>query len=87
MLKSFERLEELLSALINSKMDWRRDITIDLIRRCLDINERLFEKLKIMHLNEKTVKDINTHKDKVIGLISLEIEPEKKETPTIEKIQ
>ncbi|MEK6900314.1 MAG: potassium channel family protein [Nanoarchaeota archaeon] len=45
-LQSFERLLELLNTLSNSKLDWKRPVTISTIRRCILLNSDLYNSLK-----------------------------------------
>jgi len=80
-LKSFEKLDELIVSLNNAKTKWKRDITIDLIKRCIDLNAALFGKLDfIKNLQQKTISDFNNQKKKVTesiinGLGQVEKEP------------
>lgn len=69
-LNSFERLNELIHLLNQAKSDWRREITLDLINRCISLNDSLFSKLHISkNIAEKTIVDLNSRKSKVIETI------------------
>lgn len=75
-LNSFEKLNELIIVLNQSKPEWRREITLDLINRCISLNDTLFAKLNISkNLAEKTMSDINSHKSKVIDMIRNGLKP------------
>ncbi len=67
---SFEKLTELIHLLNESKLDWKREVTLDLINRCISLNNALFDKLNVSkNLAEKTAIDLNAHKNKVIEMI------------------
>lgn len=69
-LNSFERLNELINILNTAKLDWRRDILLDLINRCISINDSLFGKLNASkNLAEKTMIDLNSRKNSVVDMI------------------
>lgn len=69
-LNSFERLNELINILNTTKLDWRRDILLDLINRCISINDSLFGKLNASkNLAEKTMIDLNSRKNSVVDTI------------------
>jgi len=67
---SFEKLNELMHLLDENKLDWKREVTLDLINRCISLNNTLFDKLNVSkNLAEKTAIDLNAHKNKVIEMI------------------
>lgn len=69
-LTSFEKLNELISILNQSNLEWRRDLTLDLINRCMSLNDVLFSKLNTMkNISEKTISDINLRKSEVCKVI------------------
>jgi len=75
-LNSFERTEELLSTLNKSGMEWRRDITLDLINRCIKANEVLFDRVNsIKNVPEKVLFDFNAQKKKIIDSIKSGLNP------------
>ncbi|MBU0628825.1 MAG: potassium channel family protein [Nanoarchaeota archaeon] len=81
-LNSFEKTSELIMILNQSRPDWRREITINLINHCLSMNDTLFSRLNTQkNVSEKTIADLNSQKNKIIDLIKsgLEFIPEKKE--------
>ena len=88
-LSSFERLSETMNIMEQSKLDWKRDITISLIERCVDINETLFAKLDSKDIPAKIVSDLNSQKNKVIESIkkglNLPAQQKKEEKILIEK--
>lgn len=69
-LNSFEKLNELITILNEAKSDWRRDITLDLINRCISLNDALFAKFNSSkNLAEKNIIDLNSQKHKIIEMI------------------
>ena len=75
-LNSFERTEELLSTLNKPGMEWRRDITLDLINRCIKANEVLFDRgNSIKNIPEKVLFDFNAQKKKIIDSIKSGLNP------------
>lgn len=69
-LSSFEKMNELIAILNQAKSEWRRDITLDLINRCISINDALFSKLNSSkNVSEKTITDLNSQKSKVVEMI------------------
>ncbi|MCX6706829.1 MAG: potassium channel family protein [Candidatus Woesearchaeota archaeon] len=73
MLQSFEKLEELLGVMNEKRIDWRRDITIDLIKSCISLNEELFRKLDASGLPKKTASDMAAKKDIITDRIRKDI--------------
>lgn len=72
LLQSFERLIELMHMLDRHGMEWRRDVTISLINRCIELNNSLFEKLNhSKNLPDKKISDLNAQKSKVIDMIKI----------------
>ena len=69
-LKSFEKLDELITTLNTAKIDWKRDLTLSVIGKCMGVNESLFSKImSIGSINEKSINELNTQKNKVIESI------------------
>ncbi len=67
---SFEKLNELITHLNQSKLDWKRDITLNLINKCISLNETLFIRLSSSkNLTDKGISDLNSQKNKVIEMI------------------
>jgi len=74
---SFERFYELVAILNQNNLEWRRDVTIELINKCISLNTLLFEKLNSSKkLPEKNRIDLNAQNEKVIALLKKEIEPQ-----------
>lgn len=75
-LHSFEKLSELINTLNQSRLDWRRDLTLKLIKSCISINNTLFTKLSSSkNLSDKTMTDLNSQKNKVIETIENGLNP------------
>jgi len=75
-INSFEKLNELITLLNQNKSDWRRDITINLINRCISITDTLFAKLNSSkNLTEKTITDLNIQKNKITEMIKSSLKP------------
>jgi len=71
-LQSFERIIELMHVLDRHGLEWRRELTISLINRCIDLNNSLFEKLNhSKNLPDKKISDLNAQKNKVIEMIKI----------------
>ena len=70
-LHSFERLNELVTTLNEAKLEWKRDITLDLIKRCVSLNNDLFVKLNSSKNSpEKIITDLNIRKDSIIDMLN-----------------
>ena len=73
-LSSFEKINELITILNQNNTDWKRDIILDLLNRCITINDSLFAKMNSSkHISEKTKLDLNSRKNTVIETIKKEI--------------
>ena len=69
-LQSFGKLNELMNILKHHKISWKRDVTNDIISRCININEKLFEQLNASKtIPDKLLMDINSQKRKIISTI------------------
>ncbi|MFH1505590.1 MAG: potassium channel family protein [archaeon] len=56
---SFEKLNELISLLNESKIDWKRDVTLNLINKCLNEQDLLMNNAESSHyLNEKIMTEL-----------------------------
>jgi len=74
---SFERFYELITLLNQNNLEWRRDVTIELINKCISIDILLFEKLNSSKkLAEKNRIDLNAQNEKAISMLKKEIEPQ-----------
>jgi hypothetical protein len=73
-LSSFERLHELIALMNQNKLEWKRDVTIDLINKCLTLNEAI---LKIIadskEFDEKRVDELKTLNSKIAATIKNEL--------------
>ncbi len=59
---SFRKLTELLKACEESKLDWKRDVTVTLIRNCLKKYETIWEPLSAKYLTETAGRDAKEQK-------------------------
>lgn len=83
-IQSFERLTELVSLLNQNKMEWRREITVQLMDKCIYINRLLFDKLNLSKkLAEKKGIDLNAQNEKAIESLKKDMAP----LPSIQVIQ
>ena len=56
---SFEKLNELICLLNESKIEWKRDVTLNLINKCLNEDDILVKNLESAHyLNEKILAEL-----------------------------
>lgn len=77
-IQSFERFSELITLFNQNGLEWRRDITIQLINKCISLNGLLFEKLNSSKkLAEKNRIDLNAQNEKVINSLKGGIEQPK----------
>lgn len=80
-ISSLDKLGEFLTVANEHKLDWRRDVTLDLISRCLVLDEKLFEHLNSSKgLLEKTVAHLNSRNSEVVKVVRNEMK-----APVIEK--
>lgn len=69
-INSFEKLNELINTLNHSKLDWRREIALNLINKCISLNEVLFTRLSSSkNIADKSIADLNSQKNKVVEMI------------------
>lgn len=73
-LTSFEKLNELLSIMNQNKIEWKTELTTDLINRCLGITESLFNELDPSAIRKGIINDLNSRKNKVIAMIKSSID-------------
>ena len=67
-LNSFEKLNELIEMMNQNKLEWKREITIDLINRCISLNDKLFGiATSQKNMPDKILNNILTSKNDVIG--------------------
>src|SRR3989344_6396839 len=67
---SFNKLEELINVLKYFKVEWKRDVTIEMINKCINVNEKLFEQLNASKiLPEKNIIGLNSQKRRVVNSI------------------
>jgi hypothetical protein len=86
-IQSFEKIIEVINALNQHKLEWRREITVDLIHKCIAINEVLFDRLRSSKtLTEKMIMDLKDKKNHLIEVIKKEL-PEPSPEPKPELIK
>ncbi len=73
-LQSFEKLKELLVLMNTQKMDWKRDITVESIRKSIFVDKSIYAKLTALGLPDKTRAEIIAHNQKVMAELMKEIE-------------
>lgn len=57
-LQSFEKVNELLNLLDINNLEWRRDATQTIIRKCVDVNNKLLNKLNSSGLVSEKIKNV-----------------------------
>ena len=76
---AFEKITELLEIMNQKRLNWRRDLTIDLIKKCIQLNEQIFINKKIvMLLNQQKYEDLSERKNSFTKRIEKALLPEKK---------
>ncbi len=68
-LKSFERLNVLIAIMNRRKVVWKSKLAVNLIKKCIDLNEELFKSLNSKNLMPTTLEDLKARKDIVIPKI------------------
>ena len=67
-LNSFEKLNELIEMMNQNKLEWKRDITIDLVNRCISLNDKLFGiATSQKNMPDKVLNNITTSKNDIVG--------------------
>ncbi|MFH1607324.1 MAG: potassium channel family protein [Nanoarchaeota archaeon] len=64
-MNSFEKIEELIEIMNVAGLEWKKDMTINLVTRCLTLNDELFLILNSSKLLKEDIKDLNSHKDEI----------------------
>lgn len=76
---SFEKLRELLALMNHHNLEWKREVTVHAIAKCLEVNKYLFEKMNtIKSLSEKAIGDLTSRNQAVIEEIKKEVRKENK---------
>lgn len=74
-INSFEKLNELLNIMNQHKIEWKRDITLSLIKRCISIDDEIYVKLgSSKSIMTKIFEDLKARKDKAVGVTKSELE-------------
>jgi len=89
LVQSFERIMELLNILTQQKLEWKKEITINLIKRVIEVNIKIFENIsnsKLLSYN--VISDFNRRFNQIQESILLLIKmPEAKELERVEIIK
>ncbi len=76
---SFDKLRELLALMNHHNLEWKREVTIHAIAKCLEVNKYLFEKLNtVKNLSEKAAHDLTSRNNVVVEEIKKELRRENK---------
>lgn len=74
-LNSFEKVNDLIATMNQANIEWRGEITISLLKSCINTNESIFKKIATSRiLMEKTLENLNSRKNEIIPLIKKAIE-------------
>ena len=81
-LQSFRRISGLVNAMDKHELDWRTDMTLNLINYCIQLNKKLFLRIKYSRiLSKKMFMNLNSEKNNIIGQLKAQLETLKKELP------
>lgn len=59
-LQSFEKFNELIMLLEQNKLEWKRDITVNQLNKCLNLSKVFFDKVSnLKNLPDRTIHDLN----------------------------
>jgi hypothetical protein len=88
-LQSFEKIHELIILMEQNKLDWRRDVTVELIMRCKGVTDNLFAVLNSnKNISEKALSDLNAQRNRIFETIKADLMPAHSkphhEAPTLE---
>ena len=65
---SFDKINELITTMKEHKIEWKRDIVVALIKKCISLDEELFSNvIYFKNITDKTLGDIIIRKNKIIG--------------------
>ncbi len=64
---SFEKVQELTRNLNEHKVEWKREVTLNFINKCMGLNASLFEKVNPAgQLTQKALADLQEKKKKMV---------------------
>lgn len=67
---SFEKLNELLFVMDNSKLEWRKDIILKIIKNSVDIEDKVFIKLSsTKNISSSSLSDLNKRKNEMKNIL------------------
>ena len=74
---SFEKLRELLALMNHQNLEWKREVTVHAIVKCLEVNKYLFEKMNtVKSISEKAIGDLASRNQAVLEEIKKELHRE-----------
>ncbi|MFH0978109.1 MAG: potassium channel family protein [Candidatus Woesearchaeota archaeon] len=87
-LQSFEKIIELINNANQNKLEWRREINVEMLNKCMLVNESLFARLKSSHnVADKIVNDFVNKKNSLTEQLKKELpgEPQSEQSKDIKK--
>lgn len=73
-ISSLDKLHELISILIQKNIEWKTEINVLILKKCMLINENLFNQVGISKiLTKQTLQDLNSQKNSAVDLIKTEL--------------
>lgn len=63
---SFEKLNEFFRSLDESGFEWKRDITLEFIQKCIVLDDKLFARLEKTSVLDKTIAELTVRNSKAI---------------------
>lgn len=84
---SFKKINELIMMMEEKKFEWKRDVTLSLLNKCLALDKEIFDKLEASRiLSEQIFKGLKESNNKVTELIKGEMKPAEEEKKLIESL-
>ena len=81
-ISSFEKLDELVNLMNSRKIEWKREIAVNLMNKCISTNEKIFDRIiSSKNLNDKTMAEIKSRKNKAVEILQKGIEHAKDKSP------
>lgn len=74
-LSSFEKINELMTVMNQYKSEWKTEVNLLVLNKCLLVNESLFSQMSSSKglLTKETINELNERKNKIIALIKNEL--------------
>lgn len=73
-ISSFEKLGEALWFMNQKRVEWKREATLNIINRCMELNEKMFGSFASVSLLRKKAESLRSKNGKAVELIKGEIE-------------